>query len=739
MKKHIELVNYTCYGMGMDVPEELLAHATASDIKAIGIADYHSVKSYLQLQTAHEKYSKIKPIYGVIFLIKENKNREPYEQIFLAKDQKGISQIYQLIEIEKKGLLYEGQIKTADIDHLICGMSLCWADKAVRQFLDGAWKKQHFVLVNQYFDYHTGWEDVLKLCHNQNILPCASNLPDLKLTDKLPPEMQFESNIEIDGQAISEYIRIFGKEIAERILYDYPLSIANRIQNDIFPLPKGKMLNVCRSQADALKNLCENKMHDLYGWSVPKEIEKRLNQELSYIQKTNSAKEYLLAKSVYEMLNQIHFLMLPKEIGNAAFVAFLLGISQINPLSAHYRCKGHYFEWCEAYGSAPDLPEKECPVCHYQLTADGYNIPFHTHFEKKIKLTFDVSQEAWDFISRQESVRIDDTDFDFISCVRLETLSQNDIQKAVLENDIGLDAKKLKNVRKHLIHQPYSRVAVPKDIFIPKIKARNQTVCCFDELDMEFFPQISLTPCNAVGLYEYLARSVMTDSDFSEFSFDFFPINTSEILTMFRNTDLIYPALCDCDTAVRGIPYFSSVNIQKRLDLCQANTFLDLVNIYASAWQNQSFWDGYIEPLVGRGELKISDIPLTLQKLYLYLTEHDMPDETAYEISKSIQKGLYTERQKNEILKMVSSYTLSPSVIEVITHTTNMPSLFLCAERSRQALITAGYKKYYPRQFYALCVLQAEFAEANQNSNAESADELLKLIREAISRGISFL
>ena len=66
----------------------------------------------------------------------------------------------------------------------------------------------------------------------------------------------------------------------------------------------------------------------------------------------------------------------------SSFVAYLIGITEVNSLPAHYRCGkclySEFFEMDKTIGCGFDLPEKVCPNCGEPLIKDGYDIPFET-------------------------------------------------------------------------------------------------------------------------------------------------------------------------------------------------------------------------------------------------------------------------------------------------------------------------------------------------------------------------
>jgi DNA polymerase-3 subunit alpha (Gram-positive type) len=65
----------------------------------------------------------------------------------------------------------------------------------------------------------------------------------------------------------------------------------------------------------------------------------------------------------------------------SSLVAFLSGISEVNPLKPHYYCKKcQYsdFNIGEQYADGFDLPLAKCPKCGAFLCGDGHDIPFET-------------------------------------------------------------------------------------------------------------------------------------------------------------------------------------------------------------------------------------------------------------------------------------------------------------------------------------------------------------------------
>ena len=96
---------------------------------------------------------------------------------------------------------------------------------------------------------------------------------------------------------------------------------------------------------------------------------------------------YLIAQRLVKHSNDDGYLVGSRGSVGSSFVATLMGITEVNPLPAHYRCtkcKLSIFKDDDGndlggnYPSGFDLPDKECPNCHIPMYKDGQDMPFAT-------------------------------------------------------------------------------------------------------------------------------------------------------------------------------------------------------------------------------------------------------------------------------------------------------------------------------------------------------------------------
>ena len=118
-----------------------------------------------------------------------------------------------------------------------------------------------------------------------------------------------------------------------------------------------------------------------------KALEKKLKKTLGGIIGGGFDPIYLIAQRLVKHSNDEGFLVGSRGSVGSSFVATMMGITEVNPLPAHYRCNkckcsifkdDSFNELGATYSSGFDLPNKDCPNCHIPMIKDGQDMPFAT-------------------------------------------------------------------------------------------------------------------------------------------------------------------------------------------------------------------------------------------------------------------------------------------------------------------------------------------------------------------------
>ena len=143
-----------------------------------------------------------------------------------------------------------------------------------------------------------------------------------------------------------------------------------------------------------IKEIITNKAQVIYGKNLPEEISARIDNELCTLDEKKS-ECFWLASLLSKVCSEDNISYQLKNFTNPPFIGFLLGLTNINPLSAHYSCKKcHYVEFTDN-NCGVDLQDKECPICNSNMNKDGYDVPmFHNASERdaEIQFVFDAKE-----------------------------------------------------------------------------------------------------------------------------------------------------------------------------------------------------------------------------------------------------------------------------------------------------------------------------------------------------------
>ena len=96
---------------------------------------------------------------------------------------------------------------------------------------------------------------------------------------------------------------------------------------------------------------------------------------------------YLISQRLVKHSNDEGYLVGSRGSVGSSFVATMMGITEVNPLPAHYRCEKCQYSLFDdengkplgaEYSSGFDLPDKNCPNCDIPMYKDGQDMPFAT-------------------------------------------------------------------------------------------------------------------------------------------------------------------------------------------------------------------------------------------------------------------------------------------------------------------------------------------------------------------------
>ena len=185
------------------------------------------------------------------------------------------------------------------------------------------------------------------------------------------------------GEMLDEFSYL-GREKAHEVVIDNPKMIADWCDN-VRPLPDGLFAPKLENSDGELKDLVWSKAHRLYGDEPPQIVVDRINAELVDIIRCKYDVIYMSAQKLVQNSLEHGYLVGSRGSVGSSLVAFMSGITEVNPLPAHYRCpncKHADFDYAQdpahPYGCGADMPDMKCPVCGADYEKDGFNIPFET-------------------------------------------------------------------------------------------------------------------------------------------------------------------------------------------------------------------------------------------------------------------------------------------------------------------------------------------------------------------------
>lgn len=197
-----------------------------------------------------------------------------------------------------------------------------------------------------------------------------------------------------------------GSDKAREVVIDNTVKIANMVEK-ISPVSPDKCPPVIENSDEELRRICYDKAHEIYGPELPEQVTSRLEKELTSIIGNGYAVMYIIAQKLVWDSNDHGYLVGSRGSVGSSFVATMAGITEVNPLAAHYICPKCYYtdfdsDLVKSYSgsSGCDMPDMACPKCGTMMKKEGHDIPFETFLgfygdkEPDIDLNFSGEYQA---------------------------------------------------------------------------------------------------------------------------------------------------------------------------------------------------------------------------------------------------------------------------------------------------------------------------------------------------------
>ena len=177
-----------------------------------------------------------------------------------------------------------------------------------------------------------------------------------------------------------EEFSYLGKDKAYEVVVTNTNLIADWCE-EIRPIPKEQFPPSIEGSKDDLINMCHKRAKELYGDPLPDLVRERLEYELDKITTHGFDVMYIIAQKLVCRSIEKGYLVGSRGSVGSSVVAYFSGITEVNALPPHYRCKNcknAEFMGGQGYSAGVDMPDKVCPKCGTPYQKDGFDIPFAT-------------------------------------------------------------------------------------------------------------------------------------------------------------------------------------------------------------------------------------------------------------------------------------------------------------------------------------------------------------------------
>lgn len=755
-------------------------HRAVDDAKATGEVFIRLIEKIQE--KGGENLEDINRIYLEEF---DYKKADAHHIILLAKNQKGLYNLYKLISESHLNYFHKRPriLKTLIDDNregLIIG-SACEAGQVFKTVLKGASESEIKRIVD-FYDYL----EIQPLCNNEFMIEkgIVKDRNDLKNLNKkivalgekyekpvvatgdvhfLEPHDEYHRRILMAGKGFSdadnqpplyfkstdemlEEFSYLGKEKAYEVVVKIPNEINDMVET-IKPIPDGTFPPKIEGADDDIKNMTLNKAYSIYGNPLPEIVQKRIDKELNSIISNGYAVLYLIAHKLVKKSLDDGYLVGSRGSVGSSLVATMTDITEVNPLPPHYiceSCKTSEFFTDGSIGSGADLEDKKCPNCGEQYHKDGFDIPFEVFLgfegdkEPDIDLNFSgeyqpnahkYTEELFGtgYVFRAGTIGTiaEKTAFGYVK----NYLADKDLASTSAEVDRLV--RGCTGVKRTSGQHPGGVMVVPRDNDIYNFCPIQHPA---DDVNSEIitthfdYHSISgrLLKLDILGHDDPTVIKML--EDLTGVDPTKIPLGDEKVLSLFTSPKAlnINNEYFNCEVGSIGLPEFGTKFVRQMLVDTEPHTFTELVRI-AGLSHGTDVWLNNAQDLVKDGYATLKEVICTRDDIMNYLIQMGVKPKNAFTIMERVRKG---KGLRDEDLEEMKENNVPKWYIDSCNKIKYMFPKGHAVAYVMMAIRIAYFKVYYPEAYYATYYSIRGLEDFDASIVVKGQQAVLKKIKE---------
>lgn len=576
-----------------------------------------------------------------------------------------------------------------------------------------------------------------------------------------------------------------GEDLARKIVIENTNALAEIFEP--VEVVKGDLYTPFIDQAEeTVAELTYKKAFEIYGNPLPDIVDLRIEKELTSILGNGFAVIYLASQMLVHRSNERGYLVGSRGSVGSSFVATMIGITEVNPLSPHYVCgQCQYSEFITdgSYGSGFDMPDKDCPNCGHKLSKNGQDIPFETFlgFDGDKVPDIDLNFSGEDQPSAHLDVRdIFGEEYAFragtVGTVAAKTAYgfvkgyERDYGKFYREAEVERLAQGAAGVKRTTGQHPGGIVVIPNymDVydFTPvqypadDVTAEWQTTHFnFHDIDENVLKLDVLGHDDPTMIRKLQDLSGIDPNDI--------PMDDPGVMALFSGTDIlgVTPEQIGTSTGMLGIPEFGTNFVRGMVDETHPTTFAELLQLSGLS-HGTDVWLGNAQDLIKAGIADLSTVIGCRDDIMVYLMHAGLNPKMAFTIMERVRKGLWlkiSEEERNGYIEAMKANNVPEWYIESCGKIKYMFPKAHAAAYVMMALRVAYFKVHHPIYYYcayfsirakafdiktmgagldAIKRRMQEIAEKRKNNEASNVEidlyTTLEIVNEMWERGFKF-